>query len=131
MQPLRAPLLWLMLGWGLVAVAILGSLLPGRQVPMLAGYDKLYHVGTYLLLMVWFSGIYRRKQYLLIAIGLSLLGLALEFAQRLVVSRWFDIYDLAANVCGVALGLVLAWTVLGGWCQFAERVLFRVAPDRS
>ena len=131
MQPLRVPLLWLALGWGMVTVACLGSLLPGRQVPMLAGYDKFYHVGTYLLLMVWFSGIYRRQRYPIIAFALAVLGLALEFAQGLMVSRYFDTYDLIANLIGIAAGFVLAWTLVGGWCQVAERLLFHGVRDKS
>ena len=124
MRPLQAPWLWLALGWLLVAGACLGSLLPGNKVPMPGQYDKLLHGGTYLLLTVWFAGIYRAGRYPLIAGLLVLLGVGLEFAQRLVVSRTFDGFDLTANVVGIAVGLGLAMWFLGGWCQRIEVWLF-------
>ena len=36
------------------------------------------------------------------------LGVALEFAQRLVPSRSFEIADMVANALGVLAGIVLA-----------------------
>jgi VanZ family protein len=131
MQPLKAPFLWLALGWLLVTGACLGSLLPGKHIPVPGGYDKLLHFGTYFLLMVWFAGIYKRKRYPLIAIALLLLGLGLEVGQRLVISRAFDVVDLTANVTGIAIGFVLALTLLGEWCQSVERLLFGQAPGGS
>ncbi len=120
-------MLWLILGWLLVLGACLGSLLPGNKVPMPGQYDKLLHGGTYLLLMIWFGGIYRRRRYPAIVIGLLLLGLALEFGQRLVASRSFDTLDLTANILGIAAGLGLAFTLLGNWCQYVEGWLFGTA----
>ena len=130
MRPLKAPWLWLALGWLLVAGACLGSLLPGNRLPMPGGYDKMLHGVTYCLLMIWFAGIYRVRRYPLIAGGLVLLGLALEFGQRLVVSRAFEAFDLLANVLGIVLGMALAITVLGGWCQRVEGLFFS-KPSRA
>ena len=124
MRPLKAPWLWLTLGWLLVAGATLGSLLPGEQVPMPRGYDKWLHAGTYFLLMVWFAGIYRAGRYAYVAGALALLGLALEFGQRLVATRAFEAIDLAANLIGIGAGLLLALAFLGGWCQRVEGWLY-------
>ena len=126
MRPLKFPLLWITLGWLMVAAACVGALVPGYKVPLVGQYDKLIHGGTYLVLMLWFAGIYERSRYLLIAAALALLGVSLEFGQRLVRSRAFDGYDLSANLVGVVVGLTLAATFLGSWCQQVEGWLFRV-----
>ncbi len=130
MRPLKAPWLWLALGWLLVAGTCFASLVPGDRLPVPGGQDKMLHIVTYCLLMIWFAGIYRVGRFPFIAGGLLLLGLALEFGQRLVVSRTFDGFDVAANALGIVLGVVLAMTVLGGWCQRVESWFFG-KPSRA
>jgi len=131
MRPLKAPLLWLTIGWLLVAAACFGSLIPGHRLPLPGGSDKLLHAGTYLILMIWFAGIYQSSRYFVIAIALLGLGVALEFGQRLVITRAFDGLDLTANLVGVLLGWALAATLLGGWCQLVEGWLFETAGGSS
>ena len=85
--------------------------------------DKLQHAAAYFLLMVWFSGFYRRAFYPVIAAVLVALGISLDALQGLTVTRFFDWRDIAMNCAGVALGFVVALSLLGGWCQRVEQRL--------
>ena len=123
MLPLRFPKLWSALGWLLVTGVVVGSLLPGPSIEFVTLDDKLLHAGTYGLLMMWFSGLYRRGLYVVIAAGLCALGIALDVLQGLTSTRSFDWYDLLANLTGVIVGCVLAFAVVGGWCEHIERRL--------
>jgi len=100
-----------------------GSLLPGQAVSAFAVRDKVLHAGAYFLLMVCFAGYHRPALYPAIAIALLAFGLGLDVLQLLTPTRSFDWYDVAANGLGVAVGLVLSWGLIGGWCQHIERRL--------
>jgi len=123
MLPLRFPRIWLTLGLLLVAGVVIGSLLPGNALPMILQRDKLVHAGSYLLLMVWFAGIYERKRHLMVAIVLAALGFALDAMQGGIATRTFDLRDVLANITGVAIGFVLSRILFAGWCQRVERLL--------
>ena len=120
MLPLKYPKFWLATGWLLVALSIAGSVLPVEPDAPVFRFDKLVHGATYMLLMIWFAGIYRPGRYAIIASCLVLLGLALEGVQALLPLRFFDVADLVANISGVVAGLILALLVLKGWCQRFE-----------
>ena len=124
MQPLRFPWVWWALGWLLIATVIVGSLLPGNLAPHFPVRDKVVHAATYLVLMIWFSGLYRRDRHWLIALSLLLLGFALDVAQGASPGRFFDLKDVAANAGGILLGLLLARYVFEGWCRRIEQLLF-------
>jgi VanZ family protein len=121
--PLRFPKLWSALGWLLVIGVVVGSLIPGRSIEFVTVNDKLLHGGTYGVLMMWFSGLYRRGLYVFIAAGLFALGVALDLLQGLTRTRSFDWYDVAADLAGVLVGCALAFAVVGGWCERIERRL--------
>lgn len=125
MLSLRYPRFWSAVGWLLVAGVIAGSLLPGRTVNALTFSldDKVLHSGAYLLLTLWFSGLYRRSFYPVIGAVLLALGIGLDLLQGLTRTRSLDWHDMVANASGIALGLVLAFYVVGGWCQRLERRL--------
>ena len=124
MQPLRYPLLWLVVGYAMVAVAVAGSVGPGVKGVPAALDDKLVHAGVYFVLTIWFSGIYRRSRYPWIAAGLFVLGLLLEFVQGTLPYRSAEYADLAANSAGIVAGLALALAGLGSWCARLESRLF-------
>jgi VanZ family protein len=121
--PLRFPRLWSALGWLLVIGVVIGSLLPGQSIRLVTIDDKLLHAGTYMVLMLWFSGLYRPGLYVAIAAALCALGVALDLLQGLTRTRSFDWYDVAANLAGVLVGCALAFAVVGGWCERIERRL--------
>jgi VanZ family protein len=121
MLPLRYPRLWLIVGWFAIVLAVVGSLLPARDIAAVPMNDKIEHVTTYLLLTLWFAGIYPRARYVPIAGGLFILGISMEWAQGAMnLGRQRDIHDVFANTTGIAVGMGLALTLLGGWAQRVE-----------
>lgn len=125
MLPLRHPKLWSAFGWLLVAGVIVGSLLPGRTLDALSFSfnDKALHTGTYCVLTLWFTGLYRRSLYLAIGGVLLALGVGLDLLQGLTRTRSLDWRDMVANALGIGVGLLLAYYIVGGWCQRLERRL--------
>lgn len=102
---------------------IVGSLLPGPALPSVSMNDKAEHVGAYCLLMVWFAGLYPRRLYLMIAAGLLGLGIGLDLLQGLTQTRSLEFLDIVADFVGIMIGLALAVSLLGGWCQRLEQRL--------
>lgn len=122
MLPLRFPRLWLSLGWTAVALAIFVCLAPMERLPQPPNVsDKTEHFLAYLLLSVWFAGIYPRSRYWIIALGLCVMGVLIEFAQgAMQLGRHADARDVLANSTGILAGLLLSWLLLGGWAQRIE-----------
>ena len=120
--PLRHPRLWLIVGWGSVALSTLANLVPVDKLPTPRGInDKVEHMVGYALLSLWFAGIYPRSRYPMIAGGLFLMGVIIEWLQGAMhFGRTRDFHDVIANVTGIAIGLSLAWVALGGWAQRVE-----------
>ncbi len=124
--PLRYPRFWLAAGWSLIALATIASLLPTQKLPNIGTSDKVEHVAAYAAMALWFSGIYPRARYVLIAIGLFALGLCIEWAQgAMQLGRHADPYDMVANASGITLGLIAALLGLGGWAQRIEALVSR------
>ena len=123
MIPLRHPVLWMLSGSVLLLLVVTGSVIPGVVVSEYDGADKVVHMLSYFVLMVWFSGMYARRRQAPIALTLILFGIVLEFIQAQLPYRQFDPLDLVANATGILLGLCLSLLVLSGWCQRVERVL--------
>lgn len=121
--PLRHPRIWLAIGWIVTALTIIASLVPVQDLPKPpAGInDKMEHFIAYALLSIWFAGIYPRSRYAIIAVGLFLLGIAIEIAQGAMHwGREADVYDVIANTVGIVAGMTLALLWLGGWAQRVE-----------
>jgi len=124
MLPLRFPRLWLGLGWAAVVFAIVVCLVPVTKLPNANLSDKTEHFTAYLLLSLWFAGIYPRTRYWVIASGLLALGVLIEFAQGAMhLGRHADALDVVANSTGIIAGLTLSWLGLGGWAQWVELLL--------
>ena len=47
--------LWLLIGGALVVLLLYGSLAPAKALPPLGGSDKLWHAGTYFVVMAYLS----------------------------------------------------------------------------
>jgi VanZ family protein len=96
-------------GWMLAAAIVWLSVSPkppGMPVP---SADKTEHVLAYSVLMLWFALLYRRwRLQLAYALAWIAMGIALEFVQRWLGYRYFDVLDMVANAVGVALGWALA-----------------------
>lgn len=82
--------------------------------------DKSVHAIVFAFLAIWFAGQYRRESYWLIAVGLLMFGLLIELCQRMIVYRSAEWLDVAADVAGIIVGLLIAAAGLGGWCQRFE-----------
>jgi VanZ family protein len=119
--PLRHRQLWIATSAGLVAAVVYASLKPdfGPAVP--AGFDKLEHMSAYLLLTVWFAGLYPPAAFRRIGAALLALGVCLEVMQGLMhMGRSAEVLDAAANAAGIGLGLLFALKGLGGWARRVE-----------
>ena len=77
----------------------------------------------FLLLAIWFSGQYSRRNYWRIAVGLFIFGVLIEISQRMVAYRTSDWMDLLADSVGILLGLAIAVAGVGGWSMRFEQWL--------
>ena len=120
--PLPHRRLWAILGFMLVGAVIVSSLIPGGGRLAMAGADKVGHAFAYLVLMVWFAGIYPRRTWPWLAIALLSLGLILEVLQGAMhVQRIADPRDMLANTAGVGIGIALAFAGAASWAQRLEK----------
>jgi VanZ family protein len=119
---LRHPRLWLVTGWLLIVFSAIASIVPAHDLPKMPGIsDKVEHIVGYALLALWFAGIYPRSRYAMIALGLFVMGVAMEGLQGVTrLGRQADVWDVVANSLGIATGLLLALLWLGGWAQRVE-----------
>jgi VanZ family protein len=116
MYALRHRRLWVTASVVLVLGVIWGSLETSLVVPVPAGFDKVEHFCTYLVLALWFTGLVPRGRYWAVVSVLLLLGSAVEICQYLMhAGRVADPLDMAANTAGVALGIAVALIATGGW----------------
>lgn len=126
---LNHPRLWLAGSALLVLVILGGSLAPGEYVPPVGFWnsDKVNHALGYAGLTFWFTGIYSRSRYPQVVVGLLLLGVLVEVLQgAMSFGRERELNDMFANMVGIAIGLVLALTVTGGWAQKVETQVARM-----
>lgn len=133
MLSLRFPRLWLGLGWLAVGLAIFVSLAPVSQLPQPPNVsDKVEHFVAYLLLSIWFAGIYLRTRYWIIGLSLGVMGVMIEFAQGAMhYGRHADMLDVIANCSGVLAGLLLCWSGLGAWAQWIESLVSKLQVGKS
>lgn len=133
---LRFRRLWLGIGVLLIVCVVLGSVasMPSAGVML---HDKLLHTVVYAALMGWFAQIFRHDlTRLVLVLGLSGMGIAIEFIQAAVPHRQFEVLDMVANVSGVVLAWALAYTWVGnvlmwfetGFCRLILRSPKSVPP---
>lgn len=97
---------WIILGWLLVLLVIYLSLTPKPPPTGMNFGDKIGHFAAYASLMFWWHRIDGNGYRL--ALVFILMGLALEIMQSLSGYRQGDIFDMAANTGGVAIGWLAA-----------------------
>lgn len=102
---------------GLVLVVAL-SLIPQDAMPAQSLWDKASHALAYGTLAVAGGIGYRGLRALvLVALGLLLLGAALELAQSALPDRIASLHDVLANAIGIALGSLFVVAVGALWPQ--------------
>jgi len=125
MLALRYARHWRMASIILLLIVLIAALMPAAiwfwsdDVPVIdwmTHVDKWLHGFTFVVLTVWFAGLYARRSYWLIALGLLLFGILIELLQGLVRYRMAEWYDLGADAIGIVVGLAIALAGLGGWC---------------
>ncbi len=126
MLPLRYSRRWRIAGI-LVLLAVFAATVapalgfwPRSTIRAIFAFDKWLHGLTFLFLTVWFTGQYARRAYWRVVIGLAMFGVFIEFCQRFLTYRSSDPADVAANLAGIAAGLLIAFAGLGGWSLKVE-----------
>ena len=110
----RMRTLGIALGWLIAGSIVWLSVTHRPPVWHVSNGDKIQHLLAYATLSFWFGLLYPRLgARVLYAAGWVLLGVALEYVQRALGYRTFDINDMAADGLGVALGLAFATFVAG------------------
>lgn len=123
---LRHGRFWVVFGWVAVVAALIVCTLPARYVEVPNVSDKVEHTLGYVLLTLWFCGIYPRRRYVWIVLGFVLFGAAIEVLQSAMnLGRHGDLNDMVADVAGIGIGLLLAFTPLGRWPHGIERFVDR------
>ena len=113
LKPFARPQRWLGLWWTMIALVIVGSLLPALLLPNLpAGSDKIEHLLGYAVLSAMAVQLFAGRTALLRACGgLVAMGVLIEIAQgTLTTTRAMDPWDALANTLGVLAGLATALT---------------------
>jgi hypothetical protein len=97
-----------------LVLVVTGELLPGTSLPMrwissTGISDKVLHYGAYTLLAgIPILGFFPASG-LRWALAMIPLGVALEFIQKLVPGRDFELADMVANTLGVLTGIAAGW----------------------
>ncbi|MGE0113876.1 MAG: VanZ family protein [Steroidobacteraceae bacterium] len=126
LQDLRYGRIWLVLGWIAVTIALILNLMPGYELHGINLNDKLEHVMGYVLLTLWFCGIYPRARYWAIALAFLGMGVLVEILQGVMHwGRTADIHDVYADMVGIGVGLTLAALGLYRWPRWIEAVFRR------
>jgi VanZ family protein len=103
-----------------IGAVVIGSLSPAdsslmHAVASLRIDDKVLHFSAYVFLAILpVLGMRRKMDALLGAGSMMLLGLLLEIAQHFVPGRSPEVADEAANMVGVACGMVMAFPFRAG-----------------
>ncbi len=130
MLPLRYEKRWRIGGAFLLLGVLAGTIMPTIWWPhfpriQLLSMDKWLHLLTVLVLSLWFAGQYARNAYWRLGVGLIAFGILIEAGQALSSYRSAEWMDLVADVCGIAIGFVIAIAGLGGWSLRFEQWLAR------
>jgi glycopeptide antibiotics resistance protein len=123
MLPLRNAGLWQALSVVILLLVLVAALSPAfwffddRSTALFwfQNSDKWLHAFTFTALSIWFAGLFERRAWWRIAIGLMSFGFLVELFQLQVSYRTADWLDIAANTAGIIIGLIIATTGLGGW----------------
>lgn len=120
MQPLRFRWFWLFAGIALIAGVLVYA--TAEAPPGLVYWisDKTWHLVTFLVLMLWFSGIFRFGFSPLVALGLLGYGLLIEYLQSRLSFRFAEAGDVLFDIYGIGAGWILAGLGARHWCAVVE-----------
>ena len=132
MLPLRYAPWWRTASCLLLVLVLAAAVMPavwlwpdrGRILSWFGEIDKWAHAIMFAVLTIWFAGQYRPASYWRIALGLLTYGVLIELCQRMVSYRSAEWLDVAADVAGILVGLLIAAAGLGGWSQRFEARFF-------
>ena len=122
MRSLRYSYLWLFGGVCLIGLLLYMTLMPSVPGAILLN-DKLAHGITFMVLMVWFSGIVEMRFSSLVAVVRLCLGILIELAQQQLTYRSAELADGLADMTGIGVGWVLAVFGLQYWAVWIESLI--------
>jgi VanZ family protein len=124
---LRYQHLWFSVGLFIAASIAVTCLLPARDLPDIALWDKLKHALSWTVLALCFGGVLQRRHFLWLLLAVTAFGGMIELAQEAMqLGRHAEWADLLADFIGGAVGVALAATPLGRWPDFIESMCKRV-----
>ena len=114
LKPFQRPWLWAGLWMLAIALVVVGSLLPGKDLPQVHVNDKVEHFLAYALLSAGAVQLFaRRLSWGFVCVVLVLMGIGIEYMQaQMGLGRMLDRNDALANAVGVLIGLATAFTPL-------------------
>jgi len=128
MLPLRYARRWQAASLFILLLVLVATLIPAtwlwddrfKALSRIENVDKWVHGLTFLLLSLWFTGLYKKRFFANIGIGLLLFGIMIEAGQRMVGYRTADWLDVSADAAGIILGIIIAAAGVNGWSLRAE-----------
>lgn len=125
LKPFRRPWLWTGLWMLAIAIVVVGSLLPARELPPMGVSDKLEHFLAYAVLAAGAVQLHQRRlSWGFVCVLLVFLGIGLEYLQGAMgMGRAADRMDALANTVGVLIGLATAFTPLRDALLWLDRRL--------
>ncbi len=108
----RIVLWWLLRGAFCLCLFVVAWLSLAPQVPIPQGFqfsDKLGHVLAYIALGFTATALVSPVAKLALSISVAAFGIALEAAQGQLASRSADLGDVAANLLGLLVGLLVTF----------------------
>ena len=79
--------------------------------------DKIIHLNSCVFLMLPAVIMFRPRWYLSLALAIMLAGVGIEFVQQLVPDREFSYGDMAVNISGLLLGIVIGILLRRGYSR--------------
>jgi VanZ family protein len=124
---LHYPHLWFGIGLFIAACIAVTCLVPARDLPDIALWDKLKHALSWAVLASCFAAVLQRRHLLWLVMAVTAFGGLIEIAQEAMqLGRHAEWADLLADFIGAAVGVALAATPLGRWPDFIESMFKRV-----
>ena len=128
MRTFVKPGFWLgiwIIGW--LLCVLLSVITPPTISLDVSNSDKIGHFLAYGTLSAWAVMLFRQKRaWILNAVALTFLGIAMEFAQGyLTTTRMMDWHDALANTMGVGLGLCVSLLPMQVWLVKLDRKFFQ------